>query len=73
MPDQVSQSQVGRHTRDMTAEQVRSIEEVSQLGMLAYGYEPGAWHLSPVMEDRRVHFAKAYLRDGAKTALRKLF
>ncbi len=68
----VSVTQVGRHTRDMTAGQVRSIEEVTQLGMLACGYEPGAWHLSPVMEDRRVHFAKAYLRDVARTALRKL-
>jgi hypothetical protein len=71
LPGPVSQTQVGRHTRDLTAEQVRSIEEVAQLGMLAYGYEPGAWHLSPIMEDRRLHFVKAYLRDAARAALRK--
>jgi hypothetical protein len=72
LSEPLSPSRVARYKSELTAEQIRSIEEIAQYGMIAYGYQPTKWHTHPLMAENRLYMLKAMIRDMAKRAIKRL-
>ncbi len=65
-------SRVGRHTSELTAAQIQSIEEIAQYGMLAYGYTPSKWYIHPLLREDRLTLLRAMILDVANRCLKRL-
>jgi hypothetical protein len=63
LSEPLSAQRVGRYRQELTAKQVRQIEEIAQYGMLAYGYEPTRWQMHPLMLEHRFQLLKAMVSD----------
>jgi hypothetical protein len=61
---------VGRYKAELSPRQIEAVEEIAQYGMLAYGYQPSRWHVSPIMAERRMHLLGAGLRDMTRRVSR---
>lgn len=68
----VSPSRIGRHVTQLSKRDIELVESVTQHLMLVYGYESEDWHLSPLMEDRRLLFTSAYAMDIGRKLLNRL-
>ncbi len=72
LKEPISGRSIGRYRTELTPKQIRSIEEVAQNGMLAFGYTPGQWHASPIVMERRVHILMSGLNDLFRRVFRRL-
>ena len=63
---------VGRFRTELTANEIARIEAILQNGMLACGYQPSTWQVSPYAAEDRVSQARAMIRDLLKRGIRRL-
>lgn len=63
---------IGRYQTELTANDIARIEAVLQNGMLACGYEPANWQVSPYVTEDRVSLARAMIRDLLRRGIRRL-
>jgi hypothetical protein len=63
---------IGRYRTELTESDIARIEAVLQNGMLAYGYQPATWQVSPYATEDRVSQARAMIRDLLKRGIRRL-
>ncbi len=68
----LSASRVGRYQSELSAAQIREIEEIAQYGMLAYGYQPAKWHTHPLMREDRMTILQSMVKDFAKRCFKRL-
>ncbi|MBL8808597.1 MAG: sulfotransferase [Planctomycetaceae bacterium] len=72
LAEPLSPARVGRFRKELTAEQIRSIEEIAQYGMYAWGYQPEKFHQHPLMRGNRLYLLRVMLRDTARRVVRRL-
>jgi hypothetical protein len=65
-------NRIGRYRTELTENDIARIEAVLQNGMLACGYQPAAWQVSPYATEDRVSQTRAMIRDLLKRGIRKL-
>ena len=63
---------VGRFRTELTANEIARIEAILQNGMLACGYQPSTWQVSPYAAEDRMSQARAMIRDLLKRGIRRL-
>lgn len=68
----LSTGRIGRYRTELTANDIARIEAVLQNGMLACGYQPATWQVSPYATEDRVSQARAMIRDLLKRGIRRL-
>lgn len=72
LAEPLSPARVGRFRKELTADQIRAIEEIAQYGMYAWGYEPEKFHQHPLMRGDRLYLLKMMLRDTTRRIVRRL-
>ena len=63
---------IGRYRRELSVDDISRIEAVLQNGMLACGYRPGTWQVSPYATQDRISQARAMIRGLLKRGIRRL-
>lgn len=66
LAEPLNAGRIARFRKELTADQIRIIEEIAQYGMRAYGYEPTRWHTHPLMREDRMYLFKAMIRDMSR-------
>jgi hypothetical protein len=72
LTEPISPSRVGRFRSELSDAEIRSIEEIAQYGMLAYGYEVSSELQHPLLTENRTGLLRAMISDVASRALRRL-
>lgn len=72
LQEPLNAGRIGRYRSELTASDIARIEAVLQNGMLACGYQPSTWQVSPYATEDRVSQARAMIRDLLKRGIRKL-
>ena len=60
---------VGRHRRDLSVSDRSLVEAITYSGMVTYGYEPGSYRPSPVLEENALLLTRERLRDLRRRAV----
>ena len=63
---------IGRYRTELSVDDISRIEAVLQNGMLACGYRPGTWQVSPYATQDRISQARAMIRGLLKRGIRRL-
>jgi hypothetical protein len=72
LQEPLNAGRIGRYRTELTANDIARIEAVLQNGMLACGYQPSIWQVSPYATEDRVSQARAMIRDLLKRGIRRL-
>jgi hypothetical protein len=72
LQEPLNAGRIGRYQTELTANDIARIEAVLQNGMLACGYQPSIWQVSPYATEDRVSQARAMIRDLLKRGIRRL-
>ena len=72
LQEPLNAGRIGRYRTELTANDIARIEAVLQNGMLACGYQPSTWQVSPYATEDRVSQARAMIRDLLKRGIRRL-
>lgn len=62
---------IGRYRTELSAADITRIEAVVQNGMLACGYRPATWQISPSATEDRISQTQAMIRNLLKRAIRR--
>ena len=65
-------ARIGRYRTELSPEQINTIEQILQYGMLAYGYKPSQWHTHPLMREDRMSLLKTAVRDTIRRIRKRL-
>lgn len=69
----LSPRRVGCYRTELSRQQIRSIEEVTQAGMAACGYPFEEWHIHPLIHEDRPKFLRAMMKDIVRRGIKRLF
>jgi hypothetical protein len=72
LQEPLNANRIGRFRTELTEKDIARIEAVLQNGMLACGYQPSTWQVSPYATEDRVSQARAMIRDLLKRSIRRL-
>ncbi len=72
LSEPLNAGRIARYRKELTAEQIRIIEQIAQYGMIAYGYEPTQWHTHPLMREDRMYLFKAMIRDMTRRIYKRI-
>ncbi len=72
LQEPLNTGRIGRYRTELTDIDIARIEAVLQNGMLACGYQPSTWQVSPYASEDRVSQARAMIRDLLKRGIRRL-
>ncbi|MFN9719223.1 MAG: sulfotransferase [Planctomycetota bacterium] len=72
LSEPLNAGRIARYRKELSAEQIRIIEEIAQYGMKAYGYQPTQWHTHPLMREDRMYLLKAMIRDMARRFYKRM-
>ena len=65
-------SRTGRYKRELTSDEIRTIEAIVQNGMLSLGYKPENWQVSPWARQDRLFFTRQMVLNLVKRGLKRL-
>ena len=69
----LSPRRVGRYRTELSRQQIRAIEEVTQAGMAACGYPFDEWHIHPLIHEDRPRFLRAMMKDTIRRCFKRVF
>jgi Sulfotransferase family len=63
---------IGRYRKELTERQICQLEAILQYGLTAFGYPLTSWQVSPLMQENRMAYLSAQVRDLVKRVLFRL-
>ena len=72
LQEPLNAGRIGRYRTELSGKDIARIEAVAQNGMLACGYQPAAWQVSPHATEDRISQVQAMIRNLMKRGIRRL-
>jgi hypothetical protein len=72
LQEPLNAGRIGRYRMELSEKDIARIEAVAQNGMLACGYQPAAWQVSPHATEDRISQVQAMIRNLMKRGIRRL-